>query len=474
VRRAGGGRVAEGVVASAGPADDEGGGLMFGAHDIVTGDVLETLRQLPDNSVDGLLCDPPYGFRFMGKKWDYDVPSVDVWREALRVLKPGAALLSFGGARTFHRIATAIEDAGFELRDCLMWMYGKGFPKSLNVGLALDKAVGAVRPVVGERTLTGNAAISTKEKGGTYGVQVGSIPPKVVNVTAAASPLAQQWDGYGTALKPGWEPIILARKPLEGTVAENVTKWGVGALAIDSCRIGGEKMPKTRSGGQLVSQNTAMTGGNYNRIDAGEADGRWPPNVALDEEAAELLDATVGRRKSTLTGRADPSVSHPHNGTKASSPHLVYGEGLQTPKSRVYADDGGPSRFFYCAKVSTKEREYGCEELPKRSAGEVTDREEDSAGLAPPRSGAGRTGGARNHHPTLKPLALTRWLASLIKPPTTDAVLLIPYCGAGSEIIGALQAGWPMVFGIEGEADYAQIAEARIAAWARDGEREAA
>jgi len=210
---------------------------MFGAHVIACGDVLENLRELPDNSFDGLLCDPPYGFRFMNKKWDYDVPRREVWAECLRVLKPGAALLSFGGARTFHRIATAIEDAGFELRDCLCWLYGKGFPKSLNVGLALDKAAGAERPIIGERTLTGNAAISTAEKGGTFGVQVGSIPAKVVNVTGPATALAQQWDGYGTALKPGWEPIILARKPLDGTVAANVTRWGTGALAIDACRL---------------------------------------------------------------------------------------------------------------------------------------------------------------------------------------------------------------------------------------------
>ena len=423
-----------------------------GAHAIAHGDVLACLRQLPANEFDALLCDPPYGFSFMGKAWDYDVPSVDVWREALRVLKPGAPLLSFGGARTMHRICVGIEDAGFEIRDCLMWLYGKGFPKSQNIGLAIDKAAGATRQVVGTRTLTGNAAISTKEKGGTYGVQVGSIPPKEVPVTAAATPLAQQWDGYGTALKPAWEPIILARKPLIGTMAENVAAYGVGGLAIDDCRIGTEKMPKTRSGGQLVSQNAAMSGGN-NRIDAGEADGRWPANLALDEDAAAMLDASVAPTK---------SVPYPE--------HKSDGAVLPLTKRAAggYSDAGGPSRFFYCAKVSTKEREYGCELLPQRSAGEVTGgREEESAGLDSPRAGAGRTGGARNHHPTLKPLSLTKWLASLIKPPTEGATLLVPYSGAGSEIVGALQAGWPLVFGIEGEADYIDIANARIAAWGK-------
>lgn len=527
--------------------------MSFGEHAIAHADVLVALRDLPDNSFDALLCDPPYGFRFMGQRWDYDVPSVDVWREALRVLKPGAPLLSFGGARTFHRIAIGIEDAGFELRDCLLWLYGKGFPKSLDVAKAIDKRrddTSDVRRVcrflreamerkgITSKTLAGafgmtsrmadhwaardtnsqptvptweqwlrlkdilslsgeldaevwrlndrkgepgeawkTAEIVDEREGfdtrtsrpGFTGAAYGGDGARLTYpVKAPASELARLWDGYGTALKPAFEPIILARKPLEGTVAANVARWGTGGLAIDACRVGLERMPKTRSGGTLVSENTAMSGGNYDRIDAGEATGRWPANVTLDEEAAALLDETVGCRRSTLTGRANASISHPHTGTKASSPHLVYGEGLQTPQSRVYADDGGPSRFFYTSKVSTKERDYGCEALPRRSAGEMTLREDDSPGAAHPRAGARGSGGAHNHHPTLKPIALTRWLATLIKPPTKDATLLIPYSGAGSEMIGALQAGWPLVFGIEAEAAYIEIAHARIAAWSKE------
>jgi site-specific DNA-methyltransferase (adenine-specific) len=444
--------------------------MTFGAHAIVHAEVLEALSDLPDNSCDALLCDPPYGLRFMAKRWDYDVPPVDVWRQALRVLKPGAALLSFGGSRTFHRIATGIEDAGFELRDCLCWLYAKGFPKSHNVSKALDKAAGATRRVVGQRALTGNAAYVEGGHGfAEHGKGMRTTGTKLVDITTPATDLAVMWDGYGTALKPCWEPIILARKPLEGTVAENVARWGVGALAIDACRLkrDSDDVSGYSKTGSAHSHNVAMSGANYAREPKPDAGGRWPPNVGFDEVSAALLDATVGRRKSTLTGRADPSVSHPHNGTKPSSPHLVYGDGLQTPKSRIYADDGGPSRFFFSAKVSTKEREFGCETLPLRSAGEMTDREEESDGLSSPRAGAGRTAGARNHHPTLKPIALARWLATMIRPPTPDATLLIPYCGAGSEIIGALQAGWPMVFGIEGEAEFVEIAEARIAAWSR-------
>jgi hypothetical protein len=427
-------------------------------YGIAQGDVLAVLRDLPSNEFDALLCDPPYGLRFMGKRWDYDVPSVEVWAEALRVLKPGAPLIAFGGTRTFHRMAVNIEDAGFELRDCLCWLYGKGFPKFLNVGLALDKAAGAERPVIGSRVLTGNAAISTKEKGGTYGVQVGSTKPKTVAVTGPATELAATWSGYGTALKPGWEPAILARKPPEGTVAGNVETWGVGGLAIDACRIG--RAPDDVSGwsktGSGASENVAMTGANYARDPKPDAEGRWPANVCLDEDAAVLLDASVA-----------PTKSVPYRANVA--------DGAVLPMSKRtaggYADAGGPSRFFYCAKVSTKEREAGCGALPLRSAGEVTDRADTNAegerpaGLDNSRAGAGRGGGARNHHPTLKPLALAKWLAALIKPPGPDATILVPYSGAGSEMIGALQAGWGTVFGIEQDESYIEIAHARIKHW---------
>lgn len=418
-----------------------------GAHGIVHGDVLATLRQLPSNEFDALLCDPPYGFRFMGKAWDYDVPSVDVWREALRVLKPGAPLVSFGGSRTYHRITVGIEDAGFEVRDVLAWLYGKGFPKSQNIGLAIDKAAGATREIVGSRTLTGNAAMSTKEKGGTFGVQVGSVGSKEVPVTAPATELAQQWHGYGTALKPAWEPIILARKPLEGTMAQNIGAFGVGGLAIDACRIEGEGNVKwsTPPGGIWRTDSDAK-----GELVAGG--GRWPANLILDEHAGAEIDASVA-----------PTKSVPYRANEATGAVLP----MQKRSAGGYADEGGPSRFFYCAKVSTKERELGCEALPMKSAGEMTESAEDAARLDSPRTGAGRGGGARNHHPTLKPLALARWLASLIKPPTPGAQLLIPYSGAGSEMIGSLQAGWPVVFGIEGEADYVRIAHSRIAAWSR-------
>lgn len=431
-------------------------------HKIARGDVLETLRLIPDNTFHAAFTDPPYGLSFMGKKWDYDVPSPEVWRELFRVLRPGATLLSFGGSRTYHRIAVGIEDAGFELRDCLHWLYGKGFPKSHDVSKALDKASGTVRPVVGERTLTGNAAVSLKDKGGTFGVQVGTVPPKVVPVTGPGSDESALWEGYGTALKPAYEPIALARKPLDGTMVDNLRRWGCGPLAIDACRIG--------DGGGTAKANCPKgdSSGVYGDGINGACDvvnlakGRWPANLILDEVAGELLDAQAGDRPSRI------SVTENGGGGK------IFGaaKGHGAKPNGGYSDSGGPSRFFYSAKVSTREREAGTEHLPRKSAGEMTDREEETPGLESPRAGAGRGGGSTNPHPTLKPIALTRWLARLIMPPTPGARLLVPYSGVGSEMIGALLAGWPHVYGIEGDFDgagYVEIAHARIAHWLKGG-----
>lgn len=418
---------------------------------IANGDILSVLPDFRENSFDALLCDPPYGFSFMGKAWDYDVPSVELWRECLRVLKPGAPLVAFGGSRTYHRLACGIEDAGFELRDCLMWLYGKGFPKSLN--------------------------------------------------------LKDAWQGYGTALKPAHEPIVLARKPVEGTLTANVQRYGVGGLNIDGCRGSAEgnvKWTEPRGGIWTTDPDAKaeLVGG-----------GRWPANLILSHteecrptgRTVDVKNGTAVKHRGVVAGTGAsfgiakpvgtpdagygtqqvevwecspdcpialldasvaPTTSVPYPQNEATGNVLPFTK--RTPGG--YADSGGPSRFFYCSKVSTKEREAGCEGLPMRSAGEVTGgREDGSAGLDNPRAGAGRTGGARNVHPTLKPISLTTWLARLICPPRrpdgSGGVILVPFAGAGSEMIGCLKAGWSGVFGIEREAEYVTIAKARLAHW---------
>jgi site-specific DNA-methyltransferase (adenine-specific) len=362
-----------------------------------TGDALERLRSEADDSFDACFCDPPYGLSFMGKKWDYDLPSPEVFTELLRVLKPGAPLLMFGGSRTWHRLAVRIEDSGFELRDTLVYLYVSGMPNGLNLSKAIDSHLGYERPVIVAKT----------------------------TITGPGCPESALWDGYNTAMKPAYEGIILARKPLDGTYVDNALAWGTGGLNIDGTRIG-------TSGGTAKARHPNIPSAIYgNRINGGGwiclGKGRWPSNVLFDEEAAAQLDAEVGLvrsggtdtvvRKATKTGF--------HNGTK------------QEYVGVDYADTGKASRFFFCSKVSTKEREYGL------GKGVCT-------------------------HPTPKPIELTTYLAKLILQPGPNARLLVPFAGVGSEMIGALKAGWGHVTGIEREVEYVAIAEQRIPAWLSD------
>jgi len=259
--------------------------------ELLHGDCLERLKELPDCSVDACVTDPPYGLSFMGKAWDYDVPQVDVWREVLRVLKPGGHLLAFAGTRTQHRMAVQIEDAGFEIRDLIAWVYGSGFPKSLDVSKAIDKAAGAEREVVGSRRLTGTARIKGQAAfGATAGradesyAQASEINDTLL-ITAPATPAAQQWAGWGTALKPALEPITVARKPFKGTVAANVLDHGTGAINVDGCRVGtsknvpasvSKKAPANCYGKFKESGEMPGVGGHDPNL------GRWPANLIHD------------------------------------------------------------------------------------------------------------------------------------------------------------------------------------------------
>lgn len=418
---------------------------------LIEDDCLKVMGQFEENSIDSIVTDPPYELGFMGKGWDSTGIAFhpETWAAVLRVLKPGGYLLAFGGSRTFHRIACAIEDAGFEIRDTLSWMYGTGFPKSLDVSKAIDAAAGATREVVGQRTT--NKGDSGAQQYAALGV---FRQTSKVDVTAPSTDAARRWEGWGTALKPAWEPVIMARKPLGGTVAANVQKWGTGALNIDGCRIESESGGRPARGAhQARPTDSAATS-----FDLGSGmalgvttQGRWPANVLLDEEAAAALDAQTGTLKS--------GAIKAHHVRTTSKTKNTFGERAANPEPPRESSEGGASRFFYVAKASRSERDAGCEALPARSAGEATDRGDDTDGLSSPRAGAGRTGGARNIHPTVKPVELMRWLVRLVTPP--GGCVFDPFAGSGSTGVAAIQEGF--VFGgCEREPEYTKIAVCRL------------
>jgi len=370
------------------------------------GDCLDVLRTLPDASVDAVVTDPPYGLAFMGKRWDYDVPTTEVWAECLRVLKPGGHLLAFAGTRTQHRMAVRIEDAGFEIRDMITWVYGSGFPKSLDVSKAIDKAAGAEREVVGlipdRWTGKGNALNFSTDR-----------PQSEVAVTGApATPEAQQWSGWGTALKPALEPITMARKPLEGTVAANVLAHGTGGLNVDGCRVGTEDM--SGQWDREWNDNSGEFGSRYPQAGrvAGKTvpPGRWPANLIHDgsDEVAGLFPQTA----SGALNRANITAS---NGICGAAPKERTGE--------YEPNTGSAARFFYTAKASRDDRSNG------------------------------------NTHPTVKPTDLMRYLCRLVTP--SGGIVLDPFMGSGSTGKAAMLEGFEFI-GIERETAYHAIAEQRI------------
>jgi site-specific DNA-methyltransferase (adenine-specific) len=412
------------------------------------GDCVAVMATMGAASVDTVICDPPYGLEFMGKAWDRlgepegfrrqhngaDVGRDNVFgrtsrtspeyaagaamqrwhvqwaRAALRVLKPGGFLLAFSGTRTWHRLACALEDAGFELRDTLCWLYGSGFPKSLDLGKALDKAAGAEREVVGEGPYARRRPSSWQ---GTTFADDAYIWPGGDPVTAPATALAKQWHGWGTALKPAWEPILVAMKPCAGTFAQNAERHGVAGLHIDGARIGtgdtwdGGGPPKPRTGGIGFASSSSSS----------HALGRWPANVLLDETAAALLDAQSGE----LAARGNIGPTKQGRST-------WFGDARGRDNGRVDpGDTGGASRFFYTAKASRSERNIG---------------------------------DVDNTHPTVKPVDLMVWLCRLTATPT-GGVILDPFCGSGTTGVAALRVGRRFI-GIEQDAGYVALARARL------------
>jgi DNA modification methylase len=370
---------------------------------LLLGDCLEQMKTLADNSVDAVVTDPPYGLSFMGKKWDYDLPSVDIWREVFRVLKPGGHVLSFGGTRTYHRMVVNIEDAGFEIRDQVQWIYGSGFPKSHNVSKAIDKMAGAEREVVGTKTEhniksgNGNATRLHNSSGNRETVEL--------SITAPATPEAKTWDGWGSALKPANEPICLARKPLEKglTLVENVLKYGTGAINIDGTRIGtDEKLVRP----EIQRFDNLAYGKGLGAGTQTEPQGRWPANVLFDEDAASVL--------------------------------------------------GEPSRFFYVAKASKAERNRGCEGMPEKETHRLGSGVGRTDGA---NSDNTRPAFDKNHHPTVKPIKLMEYLITLITPP--NGTILDPFMGSGSTGVAARNLNRNFI-GIERDPEYMEIAKRRV------------
>jgi len=374
------------------------------------GSNLDVLPTLEDNSIDSIVTDPPYELGFMGKKWDSSgiAYSVELWKECLRVLKPGGHLLSFGGTRTWHRVAVAIEDAGFEVRDSIAWMYGSGFPKSLNVGKSIEAklttgsaAKNGFHKLEGKRT--GDEKIGMYATVAEHGFR--SHNPEQLGAfdLEATTPEAQQWEGWGTALKPAFEPIVVARKPLIGTVAQNVLTHGTGALNVDGSRIGtGEGVVTFDRTKRKVEGNTYDLGTVTGLRESGQ--GRWPSNVILDEYSAEILD-----------------------------------------------EQSDASRFFYVAKASKRDRNEGLEGLPLRKSDQRSD---VAAGLW-----AEMEAPKQNFHPTVKPTDLMRYLVKLVTPP--NGTVLDPFTGSGSTGKAAILEGFRFV-GIELTEDYIPIIEGRL------------
>ena len=501
---------------------------------IINGDCLEEMRKLPENSVDSIVTDPPYELTnkkhntkansnggFMGKKWDGTGISfsVELWKEALRVLKPGAHLLSFGGTRTYHRMTCAIEDAGFEIRDCIQWLYGSGFPKSLNVSKQIDKLNGKrqeefkqLGEYIKERRLelkipqsqiaknfpskTGNltGCVSNWEKGSNvptkkqwiilkkdlqlnnnfnYIIEREEAEREIIgkkltnltimqrigqenvsgeiNITTPTTSEAKKYEGWGTALKPANEPIVVARKPLsEKNVALNVLKWGTGGINIDGCRVG-------TAGGGTNCNNRDKEGNCLGHNNGGKSTenptkhpkinlnnfGRYPANIILNEEAGSMLD-----KQSGSTGAFAPVK-------KAKRENNVYGDyDYFGDNGKTFRNDkGGASRFFYCPKASKSERNLGCENLKKIFSPTMND------GIGGKEHNKETATKKSNFHPTVKPLKLMQYLTRLVTP--KKGIVLDPFAGSGSTCIGAVKEGFNFI-GIELSEDYCKIAEARL------------
>ena len=411
---------------------------------LINADCIEAMKAMPDNSVDSIVTDPPYELGFMGKSWDASgiAFNIEVWQEALRVIKPGGHLIAFSGSRTYHRMAVAIEDAGFQIRDQIMWVYGSGFPKSHNISKGIDKASDFEGEVIGTEKID-------------IGIQGGSMHAErqtnvVEREVIELSPDAAKWEGWGTALKPAHEPMVLARKPLEGTIANNVLTHGVGGLNIDATRVGtddnlGREVYQTQSW-----KNTSTAG--VGSVNDDWKMGRFPANFIHDgsDEVVALFPDT---------GKSTPSKGHFRNGNtvgdeRTSTGAGLYGDGAWIAGSQ-HNDSGSAARFFYCAKASKRDRNEGLDGFEAKR--DHDGRADGGVGGDNPRN---RTNNAKlNHHPTVKPTSLMQYLIRLVTP--RNGIVLDPFMGSGSTGKACAYEGFDFI-GIDQSAEYVEIAQARI------------
>ena len=472
---------------------------------LMLGDNIESLKKLPANSIDSVVTDGPYGLTFMGKKWDYDVPSVEFWKEVYRVLKPGGHIVSFGGTRTYHRMVVNIEDAGFEIRDQIMWIYGSGFPKSLNVGKAVDKLNGSEREVVGKRWELSRDGVKRNPKNHndeeTQTIKNMAVPSWNIDVTKGTS----EWEGFGTALKPANEPICLARKPLsEKSVAENVLKWRTGGINVDGCRVGfqNENDKESAKPGSLnaTGKNSMFGLKSGNEIND---EGRFPANIIFECICDEVIKGEKGEVKmrdklnkhsgSSLfntniigsenydykdkgdihtnpdcpcrlldeqSGESKSSKSNmksAQSGNNDGRYNWNNGEKNDFESVRGHNDKGGASRFFYQAKVSKAERNMGLDGFEEKQTAVSDKAVLEYKGVQGKYQAAKAP--AKNNHPTVKPINLMTYLCRLITP--ANGIVLDPFMGSGSTGVAAQLEGFRFV-GMEMDSEYFKIAEARI------------
>jgi DNA modification methylase len=481
---------------------------------ILNGNNLDLLKTLPDNSVDSIVTDPPYGLSFMNKKWDYDVPSVELWKEVYRVLKHGGHVLSFGGTRTYHRMVVNMEDAGFEIRDQIMWLYGSGFPKSLNIGKAIDKRGGesigwfidyildfAEEKGISKKDLTmlfpskngnptgwlwnkqHNQSITLEQYNtikdflgldfptleeakreivgvGKAGLTKGNIATFSGDVefaiTAPSTEQAKKWEGWGTALKPANEPICLARKPLsEKSVAENVLKHGTGGINIDGCRVGSELI-KGQKAGQGFNDvkgfgvNTKLGNEQAKEYISNDIIGRFPANV-IHDGSDEVVEGFPNTHKAGNKKDMNKNLDYNASSYKLSN----------AKNPAIIGDEGGSaSRFFYCAKASKGDRNEGLDDFELKEPQALQFAKDGSFKVnKTSKTGVQQRLPRANNHPTVKPTELMRYLCRLITPP--NGVVLDPFMGSGSTGKGAILEGFDFI-GMELDPEYVEIAKARI------------